>query len=548
MDNKEKYKLLSDVKKPSEKHFTNRKYSKLCLSGQQKTISAMNVHREKGNLDHSLLTDDESDTSFDNKRQEFSSNPIFSSSSDVQSEVKVEKTGPDEDTFCSEIEDTPATGITVMKMPVNDGSESLFSTEAESSGKLSQQIEDRLSQEVKQLILGERFSGVKGNTDSTGTNEPLLLESDSMLGTTMSKDSSYLASYQRQVGLGIYDSIDSYQEKGQSDSPEKCFSTLNETDGKTESLAETENNTVCEQTSQLNETEHNTCALSENEEVVSISSGHNTQGTDRSESSEFSVICISDSDNDENNITRSSSHFEPVVSSIIGSLDVTASSVVDKFFDQVPLLSTPECTNYMKSFYPRRSNNVTEEIIEESDPEPDTQSNKASPVPKSDPNPEPQIQKEVKPSTSSTTSSSSSNEATITEINISANVQISIKVETPGNSSKKNTGTKRKNPPSSNKKKPNSPKPGPSKPFHEERTFRTPHFRKPEKENAKDLKNVQNQKAKTVNDSIEVDDFTSKCLDEVYGEGQWQTPQLKAKTVKRTGKDKSLLDFSTCKS
>lgn len=539
MNEKPKFKLISNVSEQKQSVFKS-KPTKLCLSYQQQQNKMNIYHRDTGNLDHSLLTDDESEHSFDELKRE--SNPIFSSSSD---KIKEEPgASSEQETYCSELENAPPT---VQKIVLNEGSESLFSTQ--SSKMLSQDIEEKLSQNVNDLILGERFSGVKQN--SNNEDEPLLLQSGTSVRTTLSKDTSYIEHFQRHVNQGLYD-YDSYREKGEGESPEKrTEASLDTTEDKTpDVLEDTEEKTVCHEKSYEEESINETP-----KHIVTISSNETQSGE-----SEESVICVSSESEDENegNITKSSSQLGAVVSSIMSSslvsLDVTTSSQIDKFFDNVPNLSTPECNEYTKAFDPRKQSDASptksgEEIIPESDPEPDTQpTNVDSPVEQVE---EPQS----KPSkSSSSTTGSSSYEATVTEINISANVQISIKID-PGKSgsSKKTTpvvnvrqspvhiGRKRKNQ-SSSKKTPSSPQPGPSKPYQGEQTFRSAR-----KKEAKDLKNIQNQKAKQDTTSLEVDERTANILDQIYGENQWQTPQLKPKTQKRTNPENSVLDFSTCK-
>uniref|UniRef100_A0A336LSJ3 CSON003111 protein n=1 Tax=Culicoides sonorensis TaxID=179676 RepID=A0A336LSJ3_CULSO len=552
MDSQRKYKILSQPTDPDKKHNYKFKHTKLCLTSAKKKTQKID--------------------------QEVDMNAVRDK--DVQiAEIKTEPdVNQNNETFCSEYENnTPPTGATVKEVLRRDGSESLFSTE--SSDKLSQKIEKQISKRVSELMLGERFSGVRRHTTSTDTNELRL--SESCLGTTLSKDSSYVDFYNNRIRNKLRESIDTeysmtnqdYTEKAEGgESPEKQDEFLNDTEDNTESIADTEANTV------LDDAVDKTAIKIEKDDVLSISSGP-VSIHDSDETEEESIICVTDSDetpHDENqeNITRGSTELDHAVSSIIESLHVTTSSAVDRFFDNIPELSTPISSRYMQSFDPRRSQSKLTSrkselritMIEKGQEENIPESDKSDDEPVLNPIPEEEspdyVVSEQSPllqeSKSSECSSQSSSEKqpTVTEINFSANFHISVKIETPQSSSKKknkniittpivninqspiNVSTKRKN-------TPNSPKPSTSKTPDVNKTVNEQPFRAPPKETEKELKNSKNMdvKATKTDDAIEIDDFTSNILDEIYGKDQWLTPQLKAKTVKKT--DQSLLNFSS---
>ncbi|XP_063707581.1 germ cell nuclear acidic protein-like [Culicoides brevitarsis] len=398
----------------------------------------------------------------------------------------------------------------LSKKNTRDGSESLFSTD--SSEKNSQTIERQLSHDIGDLNLAENLG--------SQTNEPLLLEySSSVLDSTLSKDTSYLEYYERSVKpYCSEDSIESYREKGQGgESPEKD-EILDDTKDKTlESLAETQEKTISDM--------HNNTF---GNDILSISSE-----TSEKIKSDSTIISLSDSDDE---CTKTSTQLEKVVSPL-NSLNVTTSSEVDKFFNNIPLLASPQCSVYTRKFDPRYDNQSPlrgsnsihnkkheEEIIPESDPEPDTDSTKSN-SPK----------KETLKSKIASSLSSCSPE--ITQINISANVHISIKIDNKGNSLQ--TDKKASVVQNENLKRKQDPKTS-------DQPFRAPQCgRSKEKETEKTVKNCQNEQVKLEHDSIEVDEYTSKVLDEIYGKDKWQTPQLKTKSVQRSNREKSMLDFST---
>lgn len=514
-----KYKYVTQPipPKPGRKLVLSERQSKLCLVRHEirkpkPKVQSMDEIRETGNLDNSLLTDDESDNSLEKTRTLF--NPIFSSSSDDKQEPE----NSEQETFCSELENVHSS--TLKKR--NTGSESLFSTD--SSERVSQAIEEHLSQDIDDLNLGENFTSQPG--------EPLLLSAaSSVLESTLSKDSSYILYYNREIRPNLSnETLESYLEKGErGDSPEK-----------TVCLDDTEDKTANNLDDTLDKTMSNdTCG---SDGVLSVSSV-----ASESQDSEPSVICVSDSEDEQH--TKSSSELSKAVSSIVSSLNVTTSSEIDKFFNNIPNLGTPERRNYTRTFDPRsktddvqqtpprRNETVSthikpvEEVIPESDPEPDHESVQSnSPIRQTAPPRNPRVQTNVFSASSSHTSK---------EVNVTTNIHISITVDVKSNETtdKKETtpGTKRKEAPSTSR-------------IASEQTFRAPQFgRAKEKEDAKTMKNCQNEQFKAANDSIEVDEYTSQILDEIYGKDKWQTPQLKAKTIQRTNVDKSLLDFTTCK-
>lgn len=576
-NNKRGFKLLSAHEENTKKR--RPKISALCLTKYSK--NKRNAGDTGNLLNNSLLTDDESDGSFEGNAVQKKSNPIFSSSESANEygeKQKVVNQGTEEEkeheTFCSELE----------KPADRDGSESLFSSE--------DQIGEKNDNRLSQLMLGERFTGIQRLTGSS--DGPLLLESSSCssLKTTLNKDSEYLE-YMKEHHMSS--GSDLYQEKGQVETPEKTADNISEIALTCSELAKTEKFTVS------NASVMNTSVKAEFDEVLTISSAAYNDNNASILSPEGSVIILSDSESEQNltKMTKASSELSAVVSPILGVCNETASSEIDRFFNDVPLLSTPECTNYMNNFDPRRQNGsqksestkgskniiiaATEiedlfseiecapkiqgavdgekEIIKESEHVPKIQDAEAREeviIEESDPEPDSQPNLSLNQTLSAvkSTSDAKSVEDKVIEINISAKIHVTIKnkatprfedkrepeICTPVVSQTPVSFTQRLRDVSNrNGNKSHSPQPGPSKLRQTEQTHQS---RK--NSNTKTLKDVRNEYEKESNNSIEVDDFTSDVLNEIYGKDQWQTPQLKVKTAKKSSKDTTDVNFNNC--
>lgn len=538
-----------------------------------------------------------------------------------------------DDTFCSTASNEGENKLTVQEVKLsqerNPGSESLFSTEssektteeseekilAHQKSQLDDEKAEQLSRKISSLILGEHF------TDHTRTSSASpyhgMRVTESWAATTISNTSSFLDELKGVLPELLNSNVE-VREKGDYESPEKEKSepSLADTEDMTlideeeipqNTLADTVDMTLPDTQDQtINDTKQERLAdtLDNTPEgveidVLSISSGSSDSASNRSDIASSNSVASAISLSDESECrestpaekSRGSSQIEEIVSDLSGTpLRSQNSILMHKFFDNIPPLLTPVQESYMKNIdqglvgKKRRSASIDtdqslqrlqvsspvsgQEFVPESESEDEQQAENIPVV--SNEQPQPKVAHE-------SSSEESSQEQPLTQINISANVHISIKIETPElrrtdsqsigssgsntprvhvhhrspvieintNGKKQDVKQKERESKSGSKsakapqsKVDRSPKPGPSRQVNEDdQLFRTPKAVATKKETSKDIKERQNRIfAQTETPPAaaldEINEEMEQILNNLYGTS-WQTPDLLGKLTSK---------------